>query len=308
VLLEPGERVRVAAAALRVFIDHGDRTDRRKARLKYLLDRWGIERFVRETGAVLGRTLRRLALSDCEPRRPAEKHGHLGFHPERQEGLFYVGVLLPVGRLMVGQLRGLADLADRFAGRDGGALRLTVWQNLLISDIPEEHVESVRAEIGRLGLHCDASNVRGGLVACTGAAGCKYAMAHTKQHAIGLADYLDARVSLDTPVNIHFTGCPHSCAQHYMGDIGLLGTKVKAGDDTVEAYHVFAGGGYGAEQAVGAELYRNVPADEVPSVVERMLLAYRENRSGPGETFHDFTRRLPAEALRELFDRQVAAA
>jgi len=309
VLLEPAECVPVAAAALRVFIDHGDRTDRKKARLKYVLDRWGIDRYVRETEMVLGRKLRRLPLADCEPRRSADKHGHLGFHPQRQPGLYYVGVLLPVGRLTAQQLRGLADLADRFGGGAvGAALRLTVWQNLLITDIPADHVESARAEIEHLGLHCDASNVRGGLVACTGAAGCKYAMAHTKQDATRLADYVDGRVALDTPVNIHLTGCPHSCAQHYMGDIGLLGTKVESGDDMVEAYHVFVGGGYGAEQAVGAELYRNVPAGELPAVVERMLLAYRENRTGPQETFHDFTRRLPAEALRELFDRQGAAA
>src|SRR5581483_7665410 len=145
----------------------------------------------RETEAALGRRLRRLKPQDCEPRPPIARHGHLGFHPQRQPGLYYVGVLLPVGRLTSSQLRGLADVADRCGG---ATLRLTVWQNLLISDIPEDRCEAVRGEIARLGLHCDASNVRGGLVACTGAAGCKYAMAHTKQHAAELADYLDPRV------------------------------------------------------------------------------------------------------------------
>jgi ferredoxin-nitrite reductase len=137
VLLTPDECVPVAAATLRVFIEHGDRTDRRKARLKYVLDARGIDWYVRETEAALRRTLRRLKVEDCEPGAPVAKHGHLGFHPQRQPGLNYVGVLLPVGRLTSSQLRGLADLADHFGG---GALRLTVWQNLLISDVPEDSV------------------------------------------------------------------------------------------------------------------------------------------------------------------------
>ena len=305
VLLAPDECVGVAAAALRVFIEHGDRTDRRKARLKYVLDKHGIDWYVRETEAALGRRLRRLKPEACEPRAPVAKHGHLGFHPQRQPGLQYVGVLLPVGRLTASQLRGLADLADRFGS---GALRLTVWQNLLVSDVPDDKCQDVRDEILRLGLHWDASNVRGGLVACTGAAGCKYAMAHTKQHATALADYLDARVPLETPVNIHFTGCPHSCAQHYMGDIGLLGTRVEVGEEMVEGYHVFVGGGYGAEQAIGRELIRNVQAAELPGVVERLLLAYRENRASPAETFREFTSRIPVERLRQLSDQPAAVA
>ena len=303
VLLSADECVPVAAAALRVFIEHGDRTDRRKARLKYVLDARGIDWYVRETEAALGRTLRRLKAEDCEPRPAVAKHGHLGFHPQRQPGLYYVGVLLPVGRLTSAQLRGLADLADRHGG---GTLRLTVWQNLLLSDIREADRDLVRDEILRLGLHCDASNVRGGLVACTGAAGCKYAMAHTKQHAAALAEYIDPRVPLDTPVNIHFTGCPHSCAQHYMGDIGLLGTRVEAGEEMIEAYHVFVGGGYGAEQGIGRELFRNVLAAEVPGVVERLLLTYLENRATAAETFREFTSRIPAEHLKQLSEQPAA--
>jgi len=212
-------------------------------------------------------------------------------------------VLLPVGRLTSSQLRGLADLAARHGS---GALRLTVWQTLLISDIAEAKLDQVREEILRLGLHCDASNVRGGLVACTGAAGCKYAMAHTKQHAAALAEYIDPRVPLDTPVNIHFTGCPHSCAQHYMGDIGLLGTRVEAGEEMIEAYHVFVGGGYGAEQGIGRELFRNVLAAEVPGVVERLLLTYLENRATAAETFREFTSRIPAEHLKQLSEQPAA--
>ncbi|MBV9124024.1 MAG: NirA family protein, partial [Planctomycetes bacterium] len=127
VLLRPDQCVTVAAAVVRVFIENGDRTDRAKARLKYVLDRWGLSRYVEETEKHLPFKLTRFPLEECEARPPVVKHGHLGFHPQRQPGLFYVGVVLPVGRMTVAQMRGLADIADRHGT---GTLRLTVWQNL----------------------------------------------------------------------------------------------------------------------------------------------------------------------------------
>ena len=305
VLLRPDECTPVSAAVVRVFIDHGDRTDRKKARLKYLLDRWGHAKFVEETEKALGRKLRRVALDACEPRPAVSKHGHVGVHPQKQLGRFYVGVLLPVGRMTVEQMRGLAAIADRYGS---GTIRLTVWQNLLISDVAEQDVAAVTAAVHALGLATSATGVRSGLIACTGAAGCKFAMAHTKQHALELADYLEPRVPLDVPVNIHLTGCPNSCAQHYMGDIGLLGTKVEQGDDMVEGYHVFVGGGYGAEQGIGREVYRSVAAADLGPTIERMLRAYLDARAGEAETFLAFCRRHPTEQLKEMFEQQAVAA
>jgi ferredoxin-nitrite reductase len=170
-----------------------------------------------------------------------EPSHHLGVHAQKQDGLHYIGVALPVGRLTAVQMRGLADLA---ASLGSGTVRLTVWQNLLISDIPEAQIPEAVAEIEALGLLTTASAVRAGLVACTGNVGCKFSLADTKRHALEIADHLDARIDLDQPLNIHLTGCPNSCAQHYVGDIGLLATKVDAeGDTEVEGYHLIAGGG-----------------------------------------------------------------
>jgi ferredoxin-nitrite reductase len=304
VLLTPEECVPVAAAVVRVFIDHGDRTDRKKARLKYLLDQWGHPKFLDETEKVLGRKLRRLPIDACEVRPAVEKHGHIGVFPQKQTGKVYVGVVLPVGRMSCEQMRGIADIADRYGS---GIIRLTVWQNLLISDIARENADAVKAELQALGLAISAGGVRGGLVACTGAAGCKYAAAHTKQHGLELANYVEARLQLDTPINIHLTGCPHSCAQHYMGDIGLLATKVEQGDDMVEGYHVFVGGGYGAEQGIGRELVRNVVATDLGPTIERILRAYLENRRDDGETFLAFCRRSETDQLKKLFDPQLLA-
>ena len=304
VLLTPDECVPVSAAILRVFLEHGDRTDRKKARLKYVLDRWGFDKFLAETEKKLGRTLRRVPLKDCAPRTPTvDPLAHVGFHPQKQPGLCYVGVVLPVGRMTAAQMRGLADVAQQFGS---GTIRLTVWQNLLISDIAEESVPEVKRRVEALGLHWNATNVRAGLVACTGSAGCKFAAANTKSHAMAVAGHLEAvGVELDRPVNIHLTGCHHSCAQHYIGDIGLIATKVSVGDDAVEGYHVHVGGGFGPRQAIARELFRDVVAADAPHVVERMLRAYLANRASAEETFQDFVRDKTVEALREVFDLMV---
>jgi len=301
VLLKPEQTVPMAAAVVRVFIEHGDRTDRKKARLKYVLERLGLERFMDEVRRHLAFEPLRFPLEACEPRHPVGKHAHVGFHRQRQEGLFYVGVVLPVGRLRAQQLRGVAEIAERYGS---GTLRLTVWQNLLISDIAGADVPAVKAALQRLDLEWNASCLRGGLVACTGNAGCKYSATDTKRHAMELAAHLESRIILDQPLNLHLTGCHHSCAQHYIGDIGLLGTKVEAGDDLVEGYHVFVGGGYGEEQQLGREVFHGVPAAELPPVAERMLAAYLDDRDHADESFHEWTRRYSTEQLKVLFEER----
>ncbi|HSU68828.1 MAG TPA: NirA family protein [Tepidisphaeraceae bacterium] len=306
ILLTPSECLPAAAAIIRVFIDHGDRTDRKKARLKYLLDKWGFEKFIAETDRLLPAPMRRFPLEECEPRPAVEKHGHIGVFAQKQPGLSYLGVALPVARLTCNQMRGLADISEKYGSR---TLRLTVWQNLLISDIPDVQIEAALAEIAELDLSCSANSVRAGLVACTGAAGCKYALAHTKQHAMQVAEYLDERIELDQPVNIHLTGCPHSCAQHYIGDLGCLGTKVAVGEgddpDMIDGYHLFVGGGYGATQGIARELYRNVIADELPQTIERMLQGYLEHRACESESFLDFVKRHDTPELKDLFEKRL---
>jgi ferredoxin-nitrite reductase len=294
VLLEPPEVVPAAAAILRLFIAHGDRTDRKRARLKYLVERWGVEKCLAEA-AFPWRFVPREA---CEPRRPIDKQAHVGVHAQAQPGLCYVGIVLPVGRLTSDRLRGLADVADRFGS---GTLRLTVWQNLIVSDITERDLPSALGAIAALGLGTEASAIRGGLVACTGNVGCKFALSDTKRHGLALADHLDGRLALDTPLNIHLTGCPNSCAQHYVGDIGLLATKVEVNDEEeVEGYHIVVGGGSGAELKLGREVCRSVPADEMPRRLEAILRGYLAHRL-PAESFHAFANRHEVGELARLF-------
>ncbi len=176
-------------------------------------------------------------------------------------------------------------------------LRLTVWQNLLIPHVPDHYVETVKRDLRRLGFHLDPASATGGIVACTGNKGCKYSSADTKGHALILAKSLAGRdLGLEQPVNIHFTGCPHSCAQHYCGDIGFLGAKHSDGS---EAYHVVLGGGMGEEQGIAREVFRFVRATEVNDLVERILTTYSSRRA-PGETFIHWTRRHSVKELQEF--------
>lgn len=292
ILLTPGQTVAVAAAMIRVFIDHGDRTDRRKARLKYLIDRWGVARFLEETEKRLSFPLMRFPLEQCEPRPAIDRLGHLGVHPQGQAGLVYMGVALPTGCMSAAQMRALAAIAENYGS---GELRLTVWQNLIIPNIPAEQIETARRDLAAAGLGDSAASFAAGIVACTGNAGCRFSATNTKAHALALAGILDAKFDLAEPINMHFTGCPHSCAQHYIGDIGLLGTKV----DGEEAYQVLVGGGSDDRQGLGRELLPVARFRDLPPLMENLLQSFLEKREA-GESFLQFTRRHEIGELRAM--------
>ncbi|HXT10346.1 MAG TPA: NirA family protein [Candidatus Angelobacter sp.] len=297
ILIRPSEVVAVAVAMIRVFIENGDRTDRKKARLKYLIDKWGVEKFIVETQKKLSFPLLKVPLEKCGHRHPPLKHGHIGVYRQKQKGKSYLGVAIPVGVMTTRQMRRVADIA---VNHGSGHVRLTPWQNLLIPDISDNFVESVKRQVERIGFHHEATNIMGGLVACTGNTGCKFAAADTKGHAVALAAHLNRRVQLDRPINIHLTGCPHSCAQHYLGDIGLQGVKVNAGGSSVEGYNIAFGGGYGAEAGIGREVFKGISFTEIPKLLEHVLKVYLGRRQ-PGESFAAFTRRHEVGQLQEMF-------
>ncbi|MDB5048981.1 MAG: sir 1 [Fibrobacteres bacterium] len=295
--LKPEECIPVIAAMIRVYVMNGDRGNRKRARLKYVLDTWGFAKFLEETEKLLPFPLRRLPEAQCRFAPPVDKGGHLGIHPQRQAGLCYVGVDVPVGRLTAAQLRGLAALSAAFGS---GTLRLTVWQNLLISDIPEERLEEALRDLGRLGLTHEPDPIQAGLVACTGSEGCKFGQAATKSTALAISAHLHGRLALDQPVNIHLTGCPHSCAQHFIGDIGLIATGVETPAYKGPGFHVFIGGGYGREGRMAVAARRSVPLPEVPREIERILSLYLDKRA-PDESFTQFAARHPDAELGSLF-------
>jgi ferredoxin-nitrite reductase len=299
VLVKPDDAAKVADAVVRAFIDTGDRTDRGKARLKYVLERLGVEKFIELVEAKLGRRLDRAVPEALLPRPSIDRTAHIGIRAQKQHGLNWIGVALPVGRITAEQMKGLADVARQCGDGD---LRLTVWQNLLISGVPVEKLEVARQKIEALGLAIEANAIRRGLVACTGNTGCKFAAADTKRHADEIARWCETRVTLDTPVNIHLTGCHHSCAQHFISEIGLLACKVQESEesDPVEGYHILIGGGFGSEAALGSELYRDVKATDAPQTIERLLKAYLSHRTSSDESFLAFARRHDLDTLKTL--------
>ena len=294
VLVRPNECSEMSGAILKVFIRNGDRTDRKKARLKYLLDDWGFDKFMAEVETEIGRPLLRMEDAKLDFPDPENRFAHVGFHPQKQKGKSYVGLVLPVGRIMSDQLRGIAAIADKYGD---GYIRLTVWQNLLIPEIDNDQIDAVKKEIEELGLEWQATSARAGLVACTGSRGCKFAGADTKGQAMILASYLEDNIDLDQPLNIHVTGCHHSCAQHYIGDIGLMGTAVSQGEDMVDGYHVVIGGGYGSRGRMGRQLFDAVAFDDVPPLVHRILVSYLEKRQNSDESFVEFASRCSDEEL-----------
>lgn len=298
VIVKPEELNRLITAIVRVFMRDGDRTNRKKARLKYLVEGRGLDGFREDVEAMLGKKLQRLA-ADSPLQLPRsfsqQGHTHVGTYPQKQKGLNYIGASVPVGQLTARQLERIADIADSYGS---GEVRLTVWQNFIVPNVPDAYVATAAKALRKLGFPTEQSPLRTGFVACTGNRYCKFASTDTKGHALAMMDYLDKRVKLDQPVNVHFTGCPNSCAQHFMGDIGLLGTKAKS--ESSEGYHVVVGGGFGENRKVGRQIFSAVPFESLGTTLEAMLKGYLARREG-SETFHVFCNRHTVGQLQELW-------
>ncbi len=295
VVVPPNEINKVIVAVLRVYVERGCRTDRKKARLKHLLEKMSLEEYLALVEKRLGKEIRRAPYDAAQMRWASHElpHSHVGDFPQKQRGLNYVGATCPVGQITPKQMLRLAELADLYGS---GEIRLTVWQNFIIPNVPDAFVQTLKRALEKSGFATRQSNIASGVIACTGNSYCKFAQSNTKAHALELLNYLEKKIQLDQPVNIHVTGCPNSCAQHYMGDIGCLGTKVRGED----GYHVFVGGGFGKNQAVGRQVFSGVRAASLPETLEKMLRVYLKQREGR-ETFQQFTTRHDLNALQVMF-------
>ncbi|MEM7699472.1 MAG: NirA family protein, partial [Verrucomicrobiota bacterium] len=300
-ICRPENAVDVCLAITRIWMANGRRDSRGKSRLIYLLRDWGFEKFMKEVQDSLPFDLIPLDESKVEPQlKPHEPHPQVGVYPQKQEGLNYIGVYVPVGILQSEEARAIADIAETYGN---GELRLTIFQNLIIPNVPDDKLDAAKEALAAAGLGWEASYLRGGAAACTGNMYCKYASSDTKHHTIEMIDYLESKITLDQPINIHTTGCPHSCAQHYIGDIGMLACKVKVEgqEETVEGYHVFVGGGFGpGKKRLGRQLLKSVPAGpDLYTKIESLLRGYLAQREN-NETFLEFSSRHSVEQLEAL--------
>jgi sulfite reductase (ferredoxin) len=215
---------------------------------------------------------------------------HIGIHSQKQRGLCYVGAAVSRGRITAAEMHTAADLADRFAS---GELRTTNMQNLLIVNVPRLNADALAKELDNLGLRVDPSSFWRGVIACSGTEFCKLAITETKSFSRWLVEELGERLpGFEQHVKLHVTGCPNSCGQHWIADIGLEGKTLKVDGRLQEAYYFCLGGAVGLHQAIARPVGYRCLASEVPDAIERLLRRYLEQQ-------------LPGENLRRFFSRHT---
>ncbi|MEG4535533.1 precorrin-3B synthase [Microcoleus sp. D2_18a_D3] len=307
ILIQESQCISVLAALASAYLEYTKnrpRIDGKKPRLRHLLADWGAESYLERVQQNLPFLLQQFTSctfpknrQDASSEKSLSHHRHLGIYPQQQSGFSYMGIALPLGRLESKQLRNLANLAQNLAS---STLRLTPWQNLLISDIPNSQLFEVKEQIADLGLHSSATRLDSCLVACAGSSGCASAATDTQSHALAMVRDLAQKLTIDLPINIHFSGCQKSCAQHQPIDITLVGIQIERGDETIEGYDIYAGR---KDLPFGRPIFPAVSAIEMPGAIERMLRVYQRFRE-PGESFGEFVDRQAIDKLQELLSTE----
>jgi len=260
--------VDLCRAILEVYRDHGPRANRQKSRLMWLIDEWGLETFRSTVEAAMGRPLLRAAASD---EIDWDKRDHIGVYAQKQPGLNYAGLHVPVGRLQAGDMFEIARLAEVYGN---GEIRLTVEQNLILPNIPDSRLPVFLQEPLLQRFSLEPTPLVRSLVSCTGSRFCNFALIETKQRALALAQSLDQTLSVPQPVRIHWTGCPNSCGQPQVADIGLMGTKVRKDGQAVEGVDIYMGGKVGKEAQLGQCVQKGVACDDLPQVMQQLLIEH----------------------------------
>jgi len=272
------------------------REHRDKARLKHLFLRhgWTAAAFLESIEQLLGFPLER---ADEESAPAGVFRDHVGVHPQKQAGYAYAGVSVLRGRLRAEQLAAAAGLAEQFGT---GELRMTNMQNLLIPNVRNERMGELVAELAKHALPVEASSFERGAVACTGTEFCKLAITETKSFTRWLVHELEERLpGFEEQLRLNVTGCPNSCGQHWIADIGIEGKKQRVGSQFVDAYYFCVGGSVGAGASIARPIGFRCAASEVPDAIERLLRGYLEGRA-PGEELRPFLARHSDEELRRL--------
>jgi sulfite reductase (ferredoxin) len=297
----PEQVVPVSKVVAEIFRDaDGLRENRERARLKYLFLQhgWTAESFLEEGERKLG-----YKLDAAAPEQAPDDvfRDHVGVHPQKQPGLFYVGAAVLRGRITFQQLRTAAGLAERYGS---GELRTTNTQNLVIVNVPPEKTTAVVLGLETAGLHVAASAFWRGAVACTGSEFCKLAITETKAFTRWLVEELEERLPIfDQQLKLNVTGCPNSCGQHRIADIGLEGKKLKIDGRIQDAYYFCLGGAVGQHAGFARPVGYRCAASEVPDAIERLLSSYLDERH-PGENLRQFFARHSESALRALLAGQ----
>jgi sulfite reductase beta subunit-like hemoprotein len=306
VLIDPDEAVELCGAIASVFREEGNRENRKRARLKFLVEKWEIPRFRDEVEARLGHKLRIASEPEAAPITERDR-SHLGIHGQHQQGHYYVGLSILGGRTSGVDLNRLADLAEEHGS---GRVRTTNTQNVILLDIPERKLQALTSDLDRYGFEYQPSWSRKAIIACTGIQFCKLALAETKNRAVELNDYLESPVELEDAPRISVTGCPNACGQHHICDVGLEGSLTTIDGVKKETFQVFLGGGVGSHETFGRRIGVRLPSEELAASMARLFTRYKEDRLD-FETFQEFCLRHSSEELRNYLlapgDSPVAA-
>jgi sulfite reductase beta subunit-like hemoprotein len=278
------------------------RMSRAKARLKFMVADLGPEAFRARVEERLGRRLEDGAV----PTAPEEEKDHTGIHPQKQPGFFYAGIPVHLGLMNGEAMLRLAGLVESW----GGGIRITRRQNFILADIPEARLADAVREVGALGFPLEGMGLRSASIACTGDPFCNYTVAETKGRLQGIVEHLETTFGEAVAgLRLNLDGCPHACAHHWIGDIGLQGTTLRErgpAGERIQGYDLFLRGGLGAHAAIGRPVLKRVPGTEVHLVIERLFRAYLDGR-GEGERIQHFFTRHSDEELSALGMAQEAA-
>ncbi|AFY90754.1 ferredoxin--nitrite reductase [Chroococcidiopsis thermalis] len=267
--IPPEDVVALTLAMMMVYRENGPRENRQKCRMMHLINQWGIEKFRAEVEQRFGKPLATAAEKD---EIDWEKRDHIGVYPQKQTGLNYVGLHVPVGRLYANEMFELARMAEVYGN---GEIRLTVEQNLIIPHIPDTRLSAFLAEpLLKERFTIEPGILNRGLVSCTGNEFCGFAIIETKNRALAIVKELEQELILTQPVRIHWTGCPNSCGQPQVADIGFIGTKTRKDDRTVEAVDIWMGGKVGKDAHLGKEVMKRVACEDLKSVVRDLLVEH----------------------------------
>lgn len=266
VWVAPEDVVALCEALLIVYRDHGLREKRDKSRLMFLIDEWGIEKFRAEVEKQIGKPLAPAALKD---EIEWEKRDHIGVHPQKQAGLSYVGLQIPVGRMYAPDMYEFARLADTYGNGD---MRLTVEQNLLITNVSDENLPTLLQEPLLQKFPINPDNLLRGLVSCTGNQFCPVAIVETKNRSLALTKQLSEDYHLPKVVRIHWSGCPNSCAQPQVADIGFTGCKARKNGKVVDGVDIYMGGTVGKDAHLGKCVMEKIPCEDLREVVGKLLV------------------------------------
>jgi len=294
--IKPEQVWPVVKAVSQIFRDEGYRLRRNRARFKFLVADWGVEKMAAAVRERLDFQLE----EHTEFEVPKDQEtDHLGIHAQKQAGLFWVGINFAGGRIRNSQLEKLADIVEKFAAPGKDAIRLTAKQNLLLLNIPEANLPALKVALDAEGFVYESSNFRKGCVSCTGIEFCNLAVAETKNRMIELVDQLELTSGwYKDKIRIHFSGCPSSCGQHQIADIGFRGARTKVNGEMVDAYDAFIGGRLGQNRRFNELLKGKIIAKDVHLFIDKLLRFY-DSKKIEGENFAEFCDRATREEILE---------